>query len=470
VARAGRVVRDSDVRRDPAFRGLPPGHPEIKSFMGVPLRYRGRAFGNLYVANKRGAAEFTAEDQRKVEMLAERGALAIHTARLYLSEAQRRAWLQATIEQIPEGVLILDRDGKVMALNRALAALSRPEARGVDVFEDLGIFDIRSPEGVALPVEDHPIVRALERGELTLGRELLMSVSGGRLVPVLSNAAPVRDEQGEIIGATNVVQDITNLKELERRREEWASVVAHDLRQPVSTIALSAGILLKVSGDGLSESERKHVERIKTSAARLTRMIDDLLNASLIETEHLPIECRAVDLAALIDGVVDSLRESLPRNRIGLAAEGDQVAWIDSDRIHQVLTNLLSNAIKYGDAGREIRVASVERGDFVEVTVTNWGAGIPAGDLPTLFSRFERTRGARATGVTGLGLGLYIARGIVEAHGGRLWAESTPGGTTSFHFTVPRVSTSPGGGPMARRHRDGAASPALASRMDADGS
>jgi len=119
--------------------------------------------------------------------------------------------------------------------------------------------------------------------------------------------------------------------------------------------------------------------------------------------------------------------------------EPDLHVSVDPDRVHQVLDNLVSNAVKYGRPNAEIRIAWLDRGDCLEVVVTNQGAGIPAEEMPHLFSRFGRTHGARAHRTPGIGLGLYIARGLVEAHGGRIWAESVPGQSTSFHFTLPRA-------------------------------
>jgi len=124
-------------------------------------------------------------------------------------------------------------------------------------------------------------------------------------------------------------------------------------------------------------------------------------------------------------------------NAIRLAGEPELHVSVDPDRVHQVLDNLISNAVKYGRPGAEIRIEWLNRGEQLEVVVTNQGAGIPAEELPQLFSRFGRTRGARAHRTPGIGLGLYIARGLVEAHGGRIWAESVPGQSTSFHLTLP---------------------------------
>ncbi len=145
-----------------------------------------------------------------------------------------------------------------------------------------------------------------------------------------------------------------------------------------------------------------------------------------------------VDLASLVVDAVDRLRVTVTGHRVDVATERHQSAWVDPDRIEQVLDNLISNAAKYGEPYTAIRVASVAHDDGIEVTVTNQGPGLLPEDLPTLFSRFRRSRRARADRVAGLGLGLYIVKGLVEAQGGRVWAESAPG-ATSFHFTLPRA-------------------------------
>jgi PAS domain S-box-containing protein len=449
VVREGLVIRVADVREHAAFQGLPPGHPELTSFLGVPVGYAGQLLGTLYLANKQGAVEFSAEDERKIQMLAARTAVAVQTARLYAGEAEARAWLGTTIDQLPEGVVVLDRNGGVVAMNRAAIGFSCGESRGVDPFGNPVLFDLRTADRTALPFDEYPIVRALQRGEVTLGRELLARTASGHLIPILVNAAPLYDERGEIAGATNLVQDITTMKEIERLREEWSSVVAHDLRQPLFSISLAVQNLLQWPDLGLPEEARDEIERIERAAARLTRMVGDLSNASLLETGRLPLERRAVDLASLIAGVVDELRSTATGLRIDIASEGMQSVWVDPDRIRQVLENLISNAAKYGRPDSGIRVTSVARDRFVDVTVTNWGVGIPSEELPTLFDRFRRATRARAEGIPGLGLGLYIAKGVVEAHGGRMWAESVPNDATSFHFTLPRALPAEHASPFA---------------------
>ena len=235
VARDGETLRTADLHRHPEFRGFPPHHPEMNTLLGVPIHYRGRPLGNLYLAEKLNATEFSLQDQRMVEMLAGRAAVAIETANLYTGEARQRAWLRNIIDQMPEGVMILDAAGHVVATNRAMLAFAGDETGTKDPWGNphLRCSRARRPTRAVSRAADR---HALERGEAVVGQELALRQRDGRLVPVLANSAAVRDDEGHVTGATVVVQDITALKELECLREEWASVVAHDLRQPVSAI------------------------------------------------------------------------------------------------------------------------------------------------------------------------------------------------------------------------------------------
>jgi PAS domain S-box-containing protein len=425
-----------------AFRGLPGERSQLESLLGVPISYRGRQVGNIYLADKIGATEFSSQDQRMIEMLAARAAVAIETVKLYAGEAAQRVWLRSIIDQMPEGVMLLNESGGVEAMNRALLALSSAEEGAVDPWGNPAVLDMRTPDGRPISFDDYLVVRALTRGEVSTDEEHIVRLRDGRFVPVLVSAAPVRDQDGRVTGAVAVIRDITARKELERLREEWASIVAHDLRQPVGAISLTAESLARMHAGEVPEKERKAVERIRSASGRLNRMIEDLLDASRIEAKRLSLERRVLELSSLVDAVVEGHRGATVGFSIRVEVEPEQRVFVDPDRIHQVLGNLITNATKYGRPGTEIRIGSLDQGDFVELVVTNHGPGIPAEELPLLFNRFGRTSSARADRTPGLGLGLYISKGLVEAHGGRMWVDSLPGEATSFHFTVPR---SPGG-------------------------
>jgi PAS domain S-box-containing protein len=449
VARNGEVIRMGE-RHDDRFGALPEHHPEVGSFLGVPIRHRGRAVGNIYVANRPGRAAFSEQDERVTRMLAARVAAAVETASLYVRTSLQRAWLQNVIDQMPDGVLLYDEAGRLKATNQGVAALSCADTGATDPLGNPILIDLRDPDGRALPAERWPLARALERHEI-VREEMLAYRRSGELTPVAVSAGPVLEVSGELSGAMVIVQDISVRKELERLREEWSAVVAHDLRQPVNAIHLDAQMLLRRKEDTLPEPERRALSRIVSSSRRLNRMIADLLDASRIESKHMTIEPRPVALDTYVRAVVDELAETLAGRRVRVAVAPEQVISIDRDRIQQVLANLVSNAVKYGAPETEIAIEAQPCGEMVEVVVTNHGPGIPPDQLPLLFSRFSRTRGARESRVPGIGLGLYVAKGLVEAHGGRLWAESTPGETTRFHFTLPRVAPRRSGAPGDRR-------------------
>ncbi|MFZ5470012.1 MAG: ATP-binding protein [Myxococcota bacterium] len=436
VGLLGKVIHEAhplripDIRREPAFLGLPPHHPEMTSFLGAPVRYRGRELGNLYLSNKQGAEEFTEDDERAVAMLADRAAVAMEVTRLRQLEARERSWLKQVIDQMPEGVLIADGSGRVVILNRAAQAFTVGDRGERDVFGNPVLFDVYLPSGAPEVINELPLVRAL-RGETVRGVELLLRTKDGTLVPILASASPLQEGEAPA-GAVAVFQDISTIKALERMREEWTSVVAHDLRQPIQIIALAARMVERAHPGGMGAEESKFLARIQHSVQRLTRMIDDLLDVSRIEAHRLKIEREWMDLVSLAREAAE--RSEAPDRPVRVEVEGD-VPWVvaDSGRLEQVLGNLLSNAIKYGAPRTEVVVGLRARGDEVEVAVTNKGKALSDETIQRLFTRFHRGAWERKTG---LGLGLYICKGLVEAHGGRIWAESTPEETT-FHFTLP---------------------------------
>ncbi|MGZ3423618.1 MAG: ATP-binding protein [Polyangiales bacterium] len=435
IAREGQIVRVRNVHDHPAFVALPGPHPNITSFLGVPITYHGKSIGNLYLGNKQGADEFSEADQQVIEMLAARAGAAIDAARFYTDVGTERAWLQNVIEQMPEALLLVDAKGRVAVQNRGIAALSSQTGE-VDPWGNELRLDLRLPDGERLSGELRPYVRAL-RGDAVDRQELVVRRADGGAVPVAVSAAPVRDRDGAIVGATMIVQDLTTQKELERLREEWSSIIAHDLRQPVSVINAAAQLLPRLHKGAVSPDELKTVQRIAAATTTLRRMVDELMDSSRLEAHRMQIEARPISLPPLIRDVVERTPEIAERCELHVDPAAATRVAADPQRIEQVFSNLVSNAAKYATPASPIRVDVAPRGEEIEVTVTNRGRGIDPDELPQLFSRFRRSRETRKTGVPGLGLGLYICKGLIEAHHGRIWAESVPGDTTSFHFTLP---------------------------------
>lgn len=229
------------------------------------------------------------------------------------------------------------------------------------------------------------------------------------------------------------------LKELQRLREEWASIIAHDLQQPINAIALRSGLLLR---GNLDDAQRGDARRILAMTLRLGRMVNDLTDASLLETNHLSLNLARLELGAVLREAVDRLPEAASRIRVRTPAGRPLLVRGDAGRLEQVIANLLTNAVKYGAAHTEILLSASEAAGCAEISVTNRGAGIPPEELPTVFERYVRAHAAQASAKKGAGLGLYIAKGLVEAHGGRIWVTSAAG-ETCFHFTVPLEAAGP---------------------------
>jgi PAS domain S-box-containing protein len=435
------VVRLADLTTHPAFRGFPPNHPRMTSFLGTTIRSRGRPIGSLFLTNKRGAPEFTDHDERIVEQLAVRVGTIIETATLYQAEGLERAWLESVIDQMPDGVLLNDINGVTRAENRMLQDFACTTNQ-VDPWGQPVRYDLRLPNDEPVAIDDQPHIRAVIDGTATPPTEFVLCHSDGRRIPMLVSASPVFDVYGHRSGAVTIYRDISAIKELQRLREEWTSVVAHDLRQPVGVIAMDASMLDMRLQRGQLDECRKSVARIQRSATHLDAMIHDLLDASVIDAGRLLLNRKATELVSWLEEAVDRVAVLASGHHVRIERQARDVhAAVDQLRLERVMSNLISNAAKYGEPGKDIVVTVARHDSMLEIAVTNHGRGIPPAELPKVFDRFVRTEATRATRVEGLGLGLYISRGIVEAHGGQIWAESTPDDTTSFHFTIPVVVT-----------------------------
>jgi signal transduction histidine kinase len=226
--------------------------------------------------------------------------------------------------------------------------------------------------------------------------------------------------------------------QVDRLRDEFVSIVAHDLRGPVQALTLQTQLLLRHQEHGEVRTPVAALERIGRATAGIARMVDDLLDAGRIEARRLTIEPQPTDLEAATRDLVERLRPTLADRVVEVEVAGDlPCIRVDPRRFDQILTNLLQNAGKYSDPGAPIRVVCAGTRGGAEVRVVDRGPGIAPDELPRLFERFYQTERARAKKAGGLGLGLYITKGLVEAHGGRIIAESTLGRGSTFRVWLP---------------------------------
>ena len=425
--------------------GLPEFRPPmavspVLTFLAAPIRRLGECVGAFYVGEKE--VEFTPEDEETLVMFASQAALVIANARRHRDEQRARADLETLIDTSPVGVLVFDaKTGGVTSVNREarrmVSGLHLPDGSAEQL---LDMLTFRRADGREISLEEFPLAQALSTGETVRAEEIVIGVPGGGSVTTLVNATPIRSEEGEVVSVVVTLQDLTPLEEMERLRAEFLGMVSHELRTPLTSIKGSAATLTEAASD-LDPAEMLQFFRIIGEQADYMRdLIGDLLDVARIETGELSVAPAPADVATLVDEARSRFQSGGGRNNLRLDLSPElPLVMADRRRIVQVLNNLLSNAARHSHEASAIGVSAVREGYHVAVSVTDEGRGIAAERLPHLFRKFSRIDGEdRRRDVAGSGLGLAICKGIVEAHGGRIWAESEgPGLGARFTFTIP---------------------------------
>jgi PAS domain S-box-containing protein len=358
---------------------------------------------------------------------------ALHEAQ---EAAQRTlAELDATIASIADGLVIYDVNGTVKRVNQAMHAIARIPAdmalRDVDMLQMLRI---QTPDGHPLTHAQLPHVRALH-GELVVGELLVVQPPGGTYW-ISASAAPIRTPRGEVLGAVLTISNVTQMRELQEEREAYIHTISHDLRAPLAIISGHAQLLRDTLEEQALDGElRPGVEAILRSVQRMTTMIRDMVDAARLAGGQLQLQVQSIDLAAYLSDFLARAESILPVARVQLDLPQRLPAVLaDYDRLERIITNLLSNALKYSPPEHPVLLRARREGAMVIVSVQDFGQGIAVEALPHLFDRFFRAEHER---VEGVGLGLYITKMLVEAHGGEIRVASTPGEGSTFTFTLP---------------------------------
>ena len=462
---------------------------QIKSMAAVPIRSDDAVIGVIHVASRQ-RAHFSEYDLRLLQVVAERTAGVFARTRLY-AELVKRTEEERALRQLAQSVTGAVRVSELMhQIVQGALAVSGAQGAYVEQVVDDDAIEVVAAAGTGTPP---PGQRFAYPGSLTeeiisQGEPIFLAHGEGIgvaiaaylteqcpgcsvfLVPLMADARPLgalalirapeeaEFEQGVIhrvrtLGdlASIALQKLLALAESERRRaeaeaavrarDEVLSIVSHDLRNPVSTVAMSASLLLDTDLQLSDEQRQAQLGVIARSAERMNRLIQDLLDVARIEGNRLTITCRCEDPAALATEVCDAFRAAAEQGSVVLEcdiAPGLRRVYVDRDRVVQLLANYLNNALKFArrrpaDARIVVRARVTDAGGAV-FSVTDNGPGIPAAELPNVFRRFWQSE---RTAHMGTGLGLAIAHGIAQAHRGRVWVESTPNVATTFYFELP---------------------------------
>ena len=419
----------------------------VSSFLAAPIRHGGEAVGNIYLAKQEPGRDFTQEDEETLVLFASQAALVISNARRHREEQRARSDMETLIDTCPVGVVVFNaRTGEPTSFNqetgRIASGLLEPGQTPQDL---LRVLTVRRADGSEVSLEDHSMAQALSTGETVRAEEVVIRVPDGRSVTTLMNATPIRSPEGEVESFVITLQDMTPLEELERQRAEFLGMVSHELRAPLSSIKGSAATL-KESANSLDPAEMDlFFQIIEQQADQMSSLITDLLDMARIDTGTLPVSPAPVDPAVLVDQARNNFLSGGGMNVVHIDFEPElPLVMADRRRIVQVLGNLLSNAAKHSPESSPIHVAVSWEEVHVQFSATDHGSGLSPELLLQLFKKFSRMDGdEQGRSLGGSGMGLAICKGIVEAHGGRIWAESNgPGQGARFTFTLPVAAKS----------------------------
>ncbi len=432
----------------------------LGSMLVAPIRHAGVGVGTIYLAREAGGGEFTQEDEETLVTFASQAALVIANASRHREEQRARADLETLMDTSPVGVVVFDAaTGAPKSFNREAGrivdSLRNPGQSPDDLLDTL---TFRRADGREVSLREFPLAQLLRIGETLRAEEIVMRVPDGRSVTVLLNATPILSDEGAVESMVVTLQDMAAVEELERLRAEFLAMVSHELRAPLTSIKGSAATVLDSMVDVDPAVVRQFFRIIADQADQMHDLVSDLLDVARIETGTLAVSPEPADVAMLVDRARTAFMSSGGRNNLDIDIEPDlPLVTADGRRIVQVLCNLLSNATRHSPESSVIRVAVAGQDVHVAVSVSDEGRGIPAESLPHLFRKFSKVQSEEQIGDTGLGLA--ICKGIVEAHGGRIWAESDgPGLGARFIFTLPTVENAGGGAagvlqPVLRRSR-----------------
>ena len=412
--------------------------PAVRTFQGTPMRHRGVHVGNFYLTNKAEGQAFTSEDEEVLLLFAAQAAAAIANARAYRDEQRARAHLEALVETSPVGVMVFDaRNGCPVSLNREARRIAESlHILGRPAEELLDGLTCRFGDGREMAIDRIPLAGELINAQTVHAEEIVLSTPDGKSVTTLINATPIHSEDGEVESVVVTLQDLAPFEELDRIRAEFIGMVSHELRTPLAAIKGSTtAVLGAVRGFDPAEIQQ-FLRIIDEQADRMSGLIGDLLDAGRLDTGSLSVSPEPSEVGTLVDQARTTFLFGGARHPVLIDLPPDLPrVMADRPRIVQVLTNLLSNAARHSAESTPIRVAAAHDGIHVAISVSDQGQGMAPEDLPQLFRKYAGT-GDGKYGV-GSGLGLAICKGLVEAHGGRIRAESAGLGKGSrFTFTV----------------------------------
>ena len=357
-----------------------------------------------------------------------------------LSQRDQCAKFVRILEAATDGIVTLDKQGRYTYANAAAERiLGIPREEILQRAFDQAAWKLSTLGGDSLPDEETPFKKVLQQNRSVYGLKMVIERLDGERVVISTNAAPIYDSAGHFDGVVGVFTDVTEQHELQERNNTFHHTVAYDLRGPLTAIQGHAEMLK----DALQENKVRgtivqNVEGILEGAEKMDGIIEDLVDTSRMEGGQVQLEKKSINLETFLWSLMQSPQKKINVNRITTQIPQNlPLVSADPDRLERIFLNLLSNALKFSSPESKVIIQARKSGGEIIISVADKGMGISPEDCPRLFKRFFQVKGRQRP--SGVGLGLYISRLLVEAHGGHIWVESQLGEGSSFHFTLPIV-------------------------------
>jgi signal transduction histidine kinase len=404
--------------------------------VGLPLITREKVVGVIFVFRNYPGI-FSSNDRALLQSFANQAAIAVDNARLYQQVSQDKQRMDALLDSAADGIMILAPSHVITRANPAFGRMLEQPVKEIvgKTHEEVIRLTIR---------EDMLTLEQAEAGGWPLTPNATLYVEGDLKrassvpLPVGITYAPLISEGRNLLNIIATVRDITRFREAEELKSTFISVISHELKTPVALIKGYVGTLRREDANWDREVIKDSLAVIEEEADRLTNLIENLLDASRLQAGGLSINLSDVNLRVLADRIAKRFQtQSSIHTIIVDFSENFPAVSADETRMEQVLSNLVSNAIKYSPKGGEIRITGQVRPAQVIICVSDQGPGVAPEDIPHIFDRFYRSSLAKRT-TKGAGLGLYLARAVIEAHGGRIWVDPRPGDGARICFSVPR--------------------------------
>jgi PAS domain S-box-containing protein len=431
-----------DVRRDPVFRHGFMAQEGLKSAAFVPIMSKkDEPLGLMMV----GGSKFHEFSEREMNLLQTFGShlgSALENAQLYDEVNKGKRYIENLLENAGDAIVSTDLEDRILTWNRGaeiIMGYSKAEVIG----QHLSI--------LVPPDRFHELEEMRAKVEISgalRGIEVRSKKKNGGIIYLSLSISPIREVGGKIVGFLRVAKDVTEkrryerrLKELDKMKSDFVSNVSHELRTPLTSIKGSVDNMLDGLTGSLNEKQVRYLARIKSNSDRLSRLINDLLDLSRIESGRVEVRSTTLSLTALAEEVAEHLRSLAAEKLITIEVPSTNpqvTAWADRDKVTQILINLIGNAVKFTPQNGKVTVALEKNGDdYVQISVDDTGPGILPEEKNKIFSKFYQLADVDKQKPKGSGLGLAISKALVEMHGGRIWVESEVGKGSTFSFTLP---------------------------------